>query len=94
MKSFVFLLVLLASFSIVIAQGPNLECGEPCYSSLDCGSECPNCTVEHDNKELPAGECVYLTQEGGPEVPEFTTLGIGAAIVAGGAAYALLKRKK
>ncbi len=65
----------------VAGEGGDLFCDDVCGEGWYCGGE---------NKTNycypPFGE--------ESEVPELTTLGIGAAIVAGGAAFTLIRKKK
>jgi LPXTG-motif cell wall-anchored protein len=92
MKKIFLLGIFLLFASVAFAQTrdcnsqPVINClaDEQCESL--CGSEwfCP--------VEKPAN-CTYTEQQE-YNVPELTTIGIGAAIIAGGAAFVALRKKK
>jgi len=86
-------LLIFLGFSVVLVSAQT--CQSPCLTNASCQNWCGSQDWFCEKEGKTTGICEeIIPPAGGGEVPEFTTIGIGAAIVLGGAAYLMLKNRK
>ena len=92
MKQILFLALFLMSLSVAAAY-TGVCCTDCCSENQHCIDN-PYCGEDYECVlgEKQFGDCVYTGQQEF-EVPELTTLGIGAAVIAGGAAFVVMRKK-